>query len=348
MRADRPLQLLLILQTRGQATAKELAARLGVSTRTMQCDMEALSLSGVPIYAVRGRGGGWALLPGYRTQLTGMTAAEAMTVFVGTTAHVLADLGLAGSSDRAMTKLLAALPAPARRDAEYARARVLLDDPGWNDPAATPKWLDACRQGLWDQRWLGMRYAAHERLVRVAPLGLVAKGRKWYLVARRGDSQIRTYRVARIARAEVTGEEFDRPPRFRSSCPLVGIVPRVPRGPTVVRRRPADQGRVDRAAAARAAAGSHRSRIGVLAGRGRFRESLGGAGFRARRLRRRRGAGTRLAAGRRPARGRARRAGSPRPVGSHRGSAAEIRATPSRSRRRQSARPPPRPRAART
>lgn len=214
MRANRLLQLLLILQTRGQATAGELAARLGVSTRTMQRDLETLSLSGVPIYAVRGRGGGWSLLPGYRTELTGMTPAEAMTVFVGTTAHVLADLGLVGSSDRAMTKLLAALPAHARRDAEYARARVLLDDPGWNYPAATPRWLDACRQGLWDQRWLRMRYAARERAVRVAPLGLVAKGREWYLVARRDDDQIRTYRVARIAHAGVTGDEFDRPPDF--------------------------------------------------------------------------------------------------------------------------------------
>jgi predicted DNA-binding transcriptional regulator YafY len=214
MRADRLLQLLLILQARGQATAGELAERLGVSTRTMQRDLLSLSISGVPIYAVRGRGGGWALLPGYRTQLTGMTPAEAMTVFVGTTAHVLADLGLRNSGDRAMTKLLAALPAHLRRDAEYARARVLVDHPGWNDPAATPEWLDACRQAVWSQHRITMRYAGRDRSSRTEPLGLVAKGRTWYLVARRPGGPIRTYRVAGIDHLEPTDEPFQRPADF--------------------------------------------------------------------------------------------------------------------------------------
>jgi predicted DNA-binding transcriptional regulator YafY len=214
MRADRLLQVLLILQARGQVTAGELAQRLGVSTRTMQRDLLSLSVSGVPIYALRGRGGGWAMLPGYRTQLTGLTPAEAMTVFLGSAAHVLADLGLGAVSGRAQTKVLAALPAHVRRDAEYARARVLIDDPGWNDPAATPEWLDTCRQAVWSQQRVTMRYAGRDRTVRVDPLGLVAKGRVWYVVARRAGGTIRTYRVAGIDRVDLTDENFDRPADF--------------------------------------------------------------------------------------------------------------------------------------
>src|SRR5262245_9568659 len=133
MRAERLLRLLLYLQTRGQSTVDRLAQHLDVSPRTVQRDLDALSLAGVPVYSIRGRGGGWSLLPDYRSRLTGLTPSEVMSVFVGATAHVLADLGIDASSDQAMTKLIAALPEGTRRDAEFARQRLLIDHAGWDD-----------------------------------------------------------------------------------------------------------------------------------------------------------------------------------------------------------------------
>ncbi|MBA2950906.1 HTH domain-containing protein [Streptomyces sp. PSKA28] len=133
MRAERLLRLLLHLQTRGQSTVDQLAQHLQVSPRTVQRDLDALSLAGVPVYSVRGRGGGWALLPDYRTRLTGLTPSEAMSVFIGATAHVLADLGIDASNDQAMTKLMTVLPEGVRRDAEFARQRLLIDHAGWDD-----------------------------------------------------------------------------------------------------------------------------------------------------------------------------------------------------------------------
>ncbi|HWD83795.1 MAG TPA: HTH domain-containing protein, partial [Kribbella sp.] len=139
MRAERLLRLLLHLQTRGQTTVDQLSQSLDVSPRTIQRDLEVLSLAGVPVYSIRGRGGGWALLPDYRTRLTGLTPSEVMSVFVGATAHVLADLGLDASSELALTKLIASLPEGTRREAEYARQRLLIDHAGWDDRRETPR-----------------------------------------------------------------------------------------------------------------------------------------------------------------------------------------------------------------
>jgi predicted DNA-binding transcriptional regulator YafY len=215
MRAERILRVLLLLQARERMTAQELAERVNSSARTIQRDLQALSLAGVPIYPIRGRYGGWALLPDYRTRLTGLTPTEAMTVFVGATAHVLADLGLDTAADQAATKLLAALPASMRRDIEYARQRLLVDPLGWDqdDRGAVDPNLAACREGLWQERMLQMQYGRPPERRVVAPLGLVAKGRAWYLVAR-CDGQIRTYRVDRIETATVLQRAFTRPADF--------------------------------------------------------------------------------------------------------------------------------------
>lgn len=209
------LRVLLLLQARERMTAQELARRLNSSPRTIQRDLQALSLAGVPIYPIRGRYGGWALLPDYRTRLTGLTPTEAMTVFVGATAHVLADLGLDAAADQAATKLLAALPASMRRDVEYARQRLLVDPLGWDqdDRGTIDPNLALCREGLWQERMLEIRYGSPPARRVVAPLGLVAKGRAWYLVARR-DRQIRTYRVARIETTTVMEQTFVRPAEF--------------------------------------------------------------------------------------------------------------------------------------
>ncbi|MFF1821023.1 helix-turn-helix transcriptional regulator [Kribbella sp. NPDC058245] len=214
MRAERLLRLLLRLQTRGRSTVAELAAALDVSHRTVQRDLDALSLAGVPVYSTRGRGGGWSLLPDYRSRLTGLTPSEVMSVFVGATAHVLADLGLDASADQAVLKLIATLPDASRRDAEYARQRLLIDHAGWDDRRETPRWLDLCRQAVWEERNLSITYNRPEDPFTISPLGLVAKNRTWYLIAARTDGQIRTYRLSRLTSATLTEDPFTRPPGF--------------------------------------------------------------------------------------------------------------------------------------
>jgi predicted DNA-binding transcriptional regulator YafY len=250
MRAERLLRLLLHLQTRGQSTVDQLAQHLEVSPRTVQRDLDALSLAGVPVYSVRGRGGGWALLPDYRTRLTGLTPSEVMSVFVGATAHVLADLGIDASSDQAIAKLIAALPESARRDAEFARQRLLIDHAGWDDRREAPRWLDLCRQAIWEERRITITYRDPGEPFTIAPLGLIAKTRTWYLVANRPDETLRTYRLSRMTSASLTNETFTRPSdfdltkfwaeaqrQFRATLPSYPIVLRV-RDHAVRRFRP--------------------------------------------------------------------------------------------------------------
>ncbi|MFC9690318.1 helix-turn-helix transcriptional regulator [Kribbella sp. NPDC056951] len=218
MRAERLLRLLLHLQTRGRSTVADLAAVLDVSHRTVQRDLDALSLAGVPVYSTRGRGGGWSLLPDYRSRLTGLTPSEVMSVFVGATAHVLADLGLDVSADQAVLKLIATLPDASRRDAEYARQRLLIDHAGWDDRGSVtsfrPRWLDLCRQAVWEERTLEITYAEGTTPFPIAPLGLVAKTRTWYLVAARPAGHLRTYRLSRLTAATLLSTTFTRPPDF--------------------------------------------------------------------------------------------------------------------------------------
>ncbi|MGW6201086.1 helix-turn-helix transcriptional regulator [Kribbella sp. NPDC055110] len=217
MRAERLLRLLLHMQTRGQSTVAQLSAALDVSPRTIQRDLDALSLAGVPVYSIRGRAGGWTLLPDYRSRLTGLTPSEVMSVFVGATAHVLADLGLDASSELAVTKLIASLPEGTRREAEYARQRLLIDHAGWDDRREIPRWLDLCRQALWEERRLEITYGETtdgRGPFAISPLGLVAKARTWYLVAARTDGRLRTYRLSRLTSAELTNDIFTRPADF--------------------------------------------------------------------------------------------------------------------------------------
>jgi predicted DNA-binding transcriptional regulator YafY len=250
MRAERLLRLLLHLQTHGRSTVGQLARQLETSPRTVQRDLDALSLAGVPVYSVRGRAGGWELLPGYRTRLTGLSPSEVMSVFVGATAHVLADLGLDASSDLAITKLIATLPEATRRDAEFARQRLLIDHAGWDERREAPRFLDLCRQAIWEERLIKIAYRDPDEPFTVAPLGLVAKSRTWYLVAARPGGQARTYRLSRMTAASLTTEAFTRPAdfdlpqhwaesqaRFRATLPSYPIVLRV-RDHAVRRFRP--------------------------------------------------------------------------------------------------------------
>ncbi|MFN8502661.1 helix-turn-helix transcriptional regulator [Kouleothrix sp.] len=216
MRADRLLSILLLLQVQQRTTARELAQRLEVSARTIHRDMEALGAAGVPIVAERGVGGGWSLLEAYRTSLNGLNEAEVRALFLAQSGRVLNDLGLRQAADAALLKLQAALPGSARHDAEHARARLHIDGAGWGQSAEAVPLLPAVQAAVWADQQIRMVYrrADSTAVERVAsPLGLVAKGSIWYLVAAVDDA-VRTYRVARIQRAEPTGAACVRPANF--------------------------------------------------------------------------------------------------------------------------------------
>lgn len=221
MRADRLLQIMLLLQTERSMTAKELAERLEVSERTIFRDMEALSAAGVPVYAERGAQGGWRLAEGYRTDWTGFRKDELLSLLASRPHRHLADLGLAGHYEAALLKLLAGLSPALRRDADYMRQRLYVDAAGWHPSGEDVPWLSVLQEAVWEGRMLRLLYAAvsggdgfkDERLVH--PLGLVLKGSLWYLVAARDDERVpKTYRISRIRHAELLHEPSERPEDF--------------------------------------------------------------------------------------------------------------------------------------
>lgn len=213
MRAERLLRIVLLLQSRGQATAGVLARGLNVSTRTIQRDMEALSATGIPVYSTRGGGGGWALVDSYRTRLTALTTTEALSLVVGQAGGVMADLGLDDPGDGPILKLLAAVAPTARDRAEHARQRVHVDRSPWGEAASSDPALPPLQQAVFADHLVRLRYGTSKSTLVLAPLGLVCKGTNWYLVALHG-ADYRTYRVARIHDVTVTGEAFERPPAF--------------------------------------------------------------------------------------------------------------------------------------
>lgn len=241
MRASRLPALLLLLQTRGRMTARELAEELEVSVRTVYRDVEALSSAGVPVYADRGPAGGYRLLDGFRTRLNGLTAAEAASLFLAGLPGPAAELGLGEVAAAAELKLLAALPPEPRSQARRMRERFHLDVPGWYQDAAESRFLAEVADAVWEQRPLRMTYQRWGRTVverLVHPHGLVLKAGTWYLVARArpappgdgapggppgpeaadhgtpaepgGAGDMRTYRVGRIRSVEVLDGHFER------------------------------------------------------------------------------------------------------------------------------------------
>lgn len=215
MRASRLVSILLLLQARGRMTAQTLADEFEVSVRTIYRDIDDLSASGVPVYADRGRDGGFQLLEGYTTRLTGMTPAEAESLFLSGLQGPAAELGLGESSAAARLKLLAALPSARRADASRVAARFHLDPIDWYRAASDLAFLPQLAAAVWGAERIRARYESWnetgERLL--SPLGLVLKGGIWYLVAT-GRSVPRTYRVDAIRALQTTGETFERPPAF--------------------------------------------------------------------------------------------------------------------------------------
>jgi predicted DNA-binding transcriptional regulator YafY len=216
MRADRLISIVLLLQANGRMTAETLASRLEVSQRTILRDMDALSSAGVPVLAERGTGGGWRLIDGYETKLTGLTPVEIRSLFLARPPALLAELGMKEAADAAWLKLRAALPVGVREQAEFVRQRLLIDSRGWRDSAESLTSLPTILEALWSGRRLKFQYEKPDGELsdrEVDPLGLVARGNRWYLVAARADER-RTYRVSRIGFAEILAERCNSPADF--------------------------------------------------------------------------------------------------------------------------------------
>lgn len=215
MRTDRLVAILLLLQRREQVTATEIAKELEVSERTARRDLDALAMSGIPVYSIQGRGGGWRLLGGARTDLSGLTASEARALFLVA--------GPASSATpavkTALRKLVRALPEPFRAEAEAAASSQILDPQQWGSTRLMqppPPFLvglqDAVIRGAQVRLgYVGRTGAETERTVH--PLGLVAKGRSWYLIAHTETGQ-RTFRIDRVSSADLTDQAVHRPKDF--------------------------------------------------------------------------------------------------------------------------------------
>jgi predicted DNA-binding transcriptional regulator YafY len=215
MRADRLLTIVLLLQARGRMTGREMAKRLEVSARTLHRDMDALSAAGVPVFALRGSRGGWQLDEDWRTQVPGLDEAELRALLMAQP-RMLGDSGLAAAADRALGKLMAALPASMRDRAASIRQRLHVDTTAWRGTTEDLSMLPIVQDAVAHDRKLSLHYSrtggkAVERTV--DPLGLVAKGSTWYLVAAT-DQSIRTYRVSRIELAKLLDEKSERPTDF--------------------------------------------------------------------------------------------------------------------------------------
>jgi predicted DNA-binding transcriptional regulator YafY len=234
MRADRLVATLLVLQARGRVTAAEVAEELEISVRTARRDLEALAMAGIPVYSQPGKGGGWSLVGGARTDLTGLTAAEARTLFMvaGPSAAATPD------AKAALRKLVQALPETFRAEAEAAAAAVMLDPAKWGmTTAPRPAHLDELQQAVVDGVQVRLGYsdrtrAQTERVVH--PLGLVEKGSVWYLI---GDTEngLRTFRVGRVRSVQRTEDPVVRPDGFDLAAAWQDVVTTIEERRTSVR-----------------------------------------------------------------------------------------------------------------
>lgn len=219
MRADRLVATLLLLQARGTVTAREVAEELEVSERTARRDLDALSVAGIPVYSKQGRGGGWELIGGARTDLTGLRSAEARALLT-----MAAATGQATPEfTSAMRKLTQALPEPIRLETERVMSSVVADNSSWGNREASllveprrDEWLEPLQRAVIDQVTVVLGYDTPRKGVSqrdVDPLGLVVKQGHWYVLAMTAAGQ-RSFRIDRIVGADLTERRFERPADF--------------------------------------------------------------------------------------------------------------------------------------
>ncbi|NKE55918.1 WYL domain-containing protein [Lentzea sp. PSKA42] len=213
MRADRLVATLLLMQSRTQITAAELAKELEVSVATARRDLEALSTAGVPVYPQPGRGGGWSLIGGARTDLSGLTSAEAQALFLiaGPAASVAPQI------KSALRKLVRALPQTFRADAEAAAGSTIIDTAAWGeDTKDRPGLVTVLQEAVVKQIRVRLTYQKRGQAPQgrvVDPWGLVDKDGTWYFIAGTRDGQ-RTFRLDRVLGATLTGTPASRPADF--------------------------------------------------------------------------------------------------------------------------------------
>lgn len=219
MRASRLLTIQMLLETRGRMSAQALAEMLEVSVRTLYRDVDQLTAAGVPIYAERGRAGGFQLMEGWKTTLTGFTASEAKAVFMSGLAGPAAQLGLGQAVADAELKLMTALPLHQRDDARRFQSRFHLDPVDWYREAEPVPLLSVVSTAVWQDKQLAIAYESWKRETQrvVNPLGLVLKAGSWYLIAARNDKPLNnplTFRISNIQSATVLHEKSLRPRKF--------------------------------------------------------------------------------------------------------------------------------------
>ena len=238
MRASRLLGILILLQLRGRMAGRDLAAEFEVTERTIYRDIDALSAAGVPVYGDRGPGGGFQLLDGYRTKLTGLAADEAEAMLMISLPSAASALGLGSAASRAKRKLLAALHPPSLEGAGRLGERIHLDPVEWYHAEQAAPFLPDLARAVLDSRQATIRYASwtSERDWAIDPLGLVMKAGAWYCVARSGNRTM-TFKVANILTCTISETGFDRPTDFDLRAYWTSSLERFEEGCANARRR---------------------------------------------------------------------------------------------------------------
>jgi predicted DNA-binding transcriptional regulator YafY len=228
------------MQQHGMMTAKELAQRLEVSERTIHRDMVGLSISGIPVVSERGSSGGWRLMDGYRTDLTGLSEDELQALLLAAAVRIPSEPKLRMKLESALAKLFAATPSSHRLHTDQMRARLHIDGLSWHGNLDKTPLLPYIQEAVWNDCELEIRYRKPGEIsvYTINPLGIVAKGNVWYLVAA-VDSEYRTFRISRIEEAHLTGKTFDRPESFDLAdywtSSTLSFYERLPRYPAVLR-----------------------------------------------------------------------------------------------------------------
>jgi predicted DNA-binding transcriptional regulator YafY len=215
MKSDRLLAMLLLLQAKGRASARQIAKSLEVSERTIYRDIDSLSAAGIPVHAERGSGGGIVLAEGYRRALTQFRDEEIRALFASA-ADALVDVGLGDNLRHALDKLTGAMTDSQRRAALETRTRIHIDSRRWRQAAQPREILATLRRAATEDLTTVLQYRDRNGKVSersIDPLGLVAKAGVWYLVARYGD-EMRTFRADRVLSLDVTAQRFERPRGF--------------------------------------------------------------------------------------------------------------------------------------
>jgi predicted DNA-binding transcriptional regulator YafY len=208
--------LILLLQTRGKMTARALSEELGVSRRTILRDIDALSLSGIPVYSEGGHGGGIALDEQYRTTLTGLNRFEVQSLFIANNNQALHDVGLGDAAQSLLMKLLAALPRAHHSTADHIRQRLMIDPTWWWHDSTTPPFWDDLQRAVYEDRMIETTYENYDGNITervLAPYSLICKSSLWYLLAER-DQELHTYRISRFHAVRLLDQPFSRRPGF--------------------------------------------------------------------------------------------------------------------------------------